>query len=57
MTIRKTGAVTGRVLGVENVDPEPEPALGEEQEPEDLLVDRPLQGTRPLRPSPDEDDD
>jgi hypothetical protein len=55
MTIRKQGSATGRVLGVENADPEP--ALDKEQEPEDTLVDRPCQGTRPLRPAPDGDDD
>jgi hypothetical protein len=31
MTIRKTGAVTGQVLGVESADPEPERASGEAQ--------------------------
>jgi hypothetical protein len=54
MTIRKTGAVTGRILGVENADPEQEPAVAEGQEPDEgLLVDRPLQ----KNPAPAEDDD
>lgn len=58
MTIRKTGAVTGQVLGVEgHPDGEPELLPADAREPEDALVDRPLQGTRPLRPAPDEDDD
>jgi hypothetical protein len=54
MTIRKTGAVTGRVLGVDSTEPEREPAVAEDQEPgEGLLVDRPLQ----TRPAPAGDDD
>ena len=53
MTIRKTGAVTGRILGVENAGPE-DPAVVEEPEAEGLLVDRPLQGHAP---APDGDDD
>ena len=51
MPIRKTGAVTGRILGVESAYPEPEPAPGEAQEPEDAI------SGRPLPPAPDEDDD
>jgi hypothetical protein len=40
MTIRKQGSATGRVLGVENADPELESALGEE--PEGKLAGRPI---------------
>jgi hypothetical protein len=55
MTIRKQGSATGRVLGVENADPELEPALGGEPEG-DGFVDRPLQG-RQAPPAADGDDD
>jgi hypothetical protein len=56
MTIRKTGAVTGQIIGVENAETEPAPVEGQEPEAnEDLpgFVDRPLQG----RPVPAGDDD
>jgi hypothetical protein len=53
MTIRKTGAVTGRIIGVEGADPEPEPTSGEELDPEDTLAGRPPQ----TRPAPAGDDD
>jgi hypothetical protein len=53
MTIRKTGAVTGRVLGVENAETGPEPAAEDQEPDEGLLVDRPLQ----TRPAPAGDDD
>lgn len=56
MTIRKTGAVTGRVLGVEP-NPAEEPGRPPGPEPEDDgFVDRPLQG-RQAPPAADGDDD
>lgn len=44
MTIRKTGAVTGRVLGVENAGQAPDSrTLPERLDEDGTLVDRPLQ--------------
>jgi hypothetical protein len=47
MTIRKQGSATGRVLGVESPQPDPESLADEAGEGDGLPADRPLQGGAP----------